>query len=92
MSVHSGHPRETFSYSLENRMNQIITITTEFIRLDALLKLGGALDTGGQAKFVIQNGEVLVNGEICTMRGKKMRDGDFAEYNGVRYTVRVTEG
>lgn len=38
--------------------NEIITITTEFIRLDALLKLGGALDTGGQAKFVIQNGEV----------------------------------
>lgn len=92
MSAQSRHPREIFSYSLENRMNQIITITTEFIRLDALLKLGGALDTGGQAKFVIQNGEVLVNGEICTMRGKKMRDGDFAEYNGVRYTVRVTEG
>ena len=73
-------------------MNQIIEMTTEFIRLDALLKLGGALDTGGQAKFVIQNGEVLVNGAVCTMRGKKMRDGDFAEYNGARYTVRVTEG
>ena len=41
--------------------NEIITITTEFIRLDALLKLGGALDTGGQAKFVIQNGEVEVS-------------------------------
>lgn len=53
--------------------NEIITITTEFIRLDALLKLGGALDTGGQAKFVIQNGEVEVNGEVCTMRGKKMQ-------------------
>ena len=56
------------------------------------MKLGGALDTGGQAKFVIQNGDVLVNGEVCTMRGKKMRDGDFAEYNGVRYTVQVAEG
>ena len=71
--------------------NEIITITTEFIRLDALLKLGGALDTGGQAKFVIQNGEVEVNGEICTMRGKKMRAGDYAEYNGSRYTVKVEE-
>ena len=71
--------------------NEIITITTEFIRLDALLKLGGALDTGGQAKFVIQNGEVEVNGEVCTMRGKKMRDGDYAEYNGGRYTVKVEE-
>ena len=50
--------------------NEIITITTEFIRLDALLKLGGALDTGGQAKFVIQNGEVEVNGEVCTMAKK----------------------
>ena len=68
--------------------NEIITITTEFIRLDALLKLGGALDTGGQA---IQNGEVEVNGEVCTMRGKKMRDGDYAEYNGGRYTVKVEE-
>lgn len=71
--------------------NEIITITTEFIRLDALLKLGGALDTGGQAKFVIQNGKVEVNGEVCTMRGKKMRDGDYAEYNGSRYTVKVEE-
>ena len=71
--------------------NEIITITTEFIRLDALLKLGGALDTGGQAKFVIQNGEVEVNGAVCTMRGKKMRDGDYAEYNGGRYTVKVEE-
>lgn len=71
--------------------NEIITITTKFIRLDALLKLGGALDTGGQAKFVIQNGEVEVNGEVCTMRGKKMRDSDYAEYNGGRYTVKVEE-
>ena len=71
--------------------NEIITITTEFIRLDALLKLGGALDTGGQAKFVIQNGEVEVDGEVCTMRGKEMRDGDYAEYNGGRYTVKVEE-
>lgn len=48
-----------------------IEISTEFIRLDALLKLTGLVDTGGQAKFVIQNGEVSVNGETCTMRGKK---------------------
>ena len=72
-------------------MNQIIKITTEFIRLDSLLKLGGAMDTGGQAKFVIQNGEVTVNGETCTMRGKKMRDGDYAEFVGARYTVKVVE-
>ena len=73
-------------------MNQVIEITTEFIRLDSLLKLGGAMDTGGQAKFVIQDGQVLVNGEVCTMRGKKMRDGDWAEFDGERYTVKVVEG
>ena len=71
--------------------NEIITITTEFIRLDALLKLGGALDTGGQAKFVIQNGEVEVNGEVRTMRGGKCVIYDYAEYNGGRYTVKVEE-
>lgn len=65
-----------------------IKINTEFIRLDALLKLGGAVDTGGRAKFVIQKGEVKVNGEVCTMRGKKMRNGDKAEYNEVIYEVR----
>lgn len=64
-----------------------VVIDTEFIRLDSLLKLGGAVDTGGRAKFVVQGGEVKVNGEICTMRGKKMRDGDKAEYNDVTYEV-----
>ena len=66
-------------------------IDTEFIRLDAFLKLCDAVVTGGHAKFVIQDGEVKVNGEVCTMRGKKMRDGDYAEYNGGRYTVKVEE-
>ncbi len=64
-----------------------IIIDTEFIRLDAMLKLGGAVDTGGRAKFIVQGGEVKVNGEICTMRGKKMRNGDQAEFNHVIYEV-----
>lgn len=64
-----------------------IMINTEFIRLDSLLKLGGAVETGGQAKFVVQNGEVKVNGEVCTMRGKKLRPGDTAEYNQKTYEV-----
>ena len=50
----------------------------EFIRLDSLLKRGGG--TGGMAQVAIQGGKVKVNGEICTMRGKKMRPGDSAEY------------
>lgn len=47
-----------------------IQIDTEFIRLDSLLKLSGGAVTGGQAKVAIQSGQVLVNGEVCTMRGK----------------------
>ena len=66
---------------------EIVTIDSEFIRLDALLKLGGAVETGGQAKLVIQGGQVLVNGELCTMWGKKMRPGDKAQYNGMEYVV-----
>ncbi len=64
-----------------------IIIETEFIRLDSLLKYSGAVETGGQAKVEIQEGNVLVNGEPCTMRGKKMRNGDAAEYKGIRYEV-----
>lgn len=64
-----------------------IKIDSEFIKLQDLLKLGGAVDTGGMAKVVIQNGEVEVNGEICTMRGKKMRKGDYAVFDGLKLEV-----
>ena len=57
-----------------------IAIESEYIKLDNLLKLAGAAPTGGQIKLLIQNGEVRVNGEICTQRGKKMRPGDRASY------------
>ena len=69
----------------------IVTIDTEFIRLDAMLKLGGARDSGGQAKFAIQSGLVKVNGEFCTQNKKKMRQGDTAEMNGRTYQVQVEE-
>lgn len=59
-----------------------IEINGEFIRLDNLLKFSGLAETGGHAKIIVQNGEVKVNGEVCTMRGKKIRKGDVAEYNG----------
>ena len=54
---------------------EIITITTEYIKLQDLLKLAAAAATGGEAKLLVQEGEVLVNGEVCTMRGKKLRPG-----------------
>ena len=66
---------------------ETVKIDTEYIRLQDLLKLSGLAATGGMAKNVIQNGEVKVNGEVCTMRGKKMRAGDTAEYDGALVKV-----
>ena len=62
----------------ENR----IKITTEFIKLDALLKFASMVGSGGEAKQLIQDGQVLVNGEVCTMRGKKIRPGDRVTLDG----------
>lgn len=64
-----------------------IKIDSEFIKLQDLLKLGGAVDTGGMAKNVIQSGQVSVNGEVCTMRGKKMRVGDVAVIDDLTLVV-----
>lgn len=60
-------------------MEQKTKITTEFIKLDSLLKYEGLVETGGEAKVRIQEGQVKVNGEVCTMRGKKIRPGDRVE-------------
>ncbi len=62
-------------------------LKSDYIRLDDLLKNVGVVNTGGHAKIVIQEGEVKVNGEICTMRGKKMRAGDICEYDRIIYKV-----
>ena len=64
-----------------------IKINTEYIKLDALLKFAGAAETGGEAKQAIQEGEVKVNGQVCTMRGKKLRPGDRAELDGRIFVV-----
>lgn len=66
---------------------QTVKIQTEFIKLDALLKFAGVTETGGEAKEAIQAGEVRVNGEVCTMRGKKLRPGDVVALEGVELTV-----
>ena len=62
-----------------------ISVKEDFIRLDSAMKLASLVSTGGHAKIVIQNGEVKVNGEICTQRGKKLHSGDKVEYksNGI---------
>ena len=64
-----------------------IIITTEFIKLQDLLKFANAVSTGGEAKIVIQEGEVKVDGEVCTMRGEKIRPGNVVEFNGETLTV-----
>lgn len=66
-----------------------IQITTEFIKLDALLKYAALVGTGGEAKYVIAEGLVEVNGEKCTMRGKKLREGDVVSFAGE--TVKITK-
>lgn len=68
-------------------MNEIF-IRDEFIRLDAALKFSGVIGTGGQAKMVIQDGLVLVNGEVCTMRGKKLRNGDTVKFEDVTFVIK----
>ena len=66
---------------------ETVKIQTEFIKLDALWKFAGVMETGGEAKEAIQAGEVRVNGETCTMRGKKLRPGDVVALEGVELTV-----
>ena len=66
---------------------ETIKITTEFIKLQDLLKFASLVSTGGEAKLVITAGEVSVNGEVCTQRGKKIRPGDAVSYRGKSITV-----
>ena len=64
-----------------------IIITTEFIKLQDLLKFANLVSSGGEAKERVQSGEVTVNGEVCTMRGKKIRPGDTVSFAGQELTV-----
>ena len=64
-----------------------VAIQTEFIRLEAFLKLADAVSSGGEVKILIQEGEVQVNWEVCTMRGRKLRPGDRVLFQGTTYQV-----
>lgn len=68
-----------------------VLIYTEFIKLEAALKLANAIESGGMAKAVIQDGQVKVNGEICTMRGKKLYPGDVFSFMGNEYLICTNE-
>lgn len=71
---------------------EIITIHTPFIKLDQFLKFCGAAQTGGLSKQMIADGLVRVNGEVCTMRGKKLRDGDKVSLDTLHFVVKNSEG
>ena len=68
-----------------------IAITTPFIKLDSLLKLADAVSSGGEAKTLILDGGVTVEGEVCTQRGKKLRPGDTVDFGGKTLTVQYAD-
>ncbi len=68
-------------------MDTEVKISTEYIKLDQLLKFSGAVSIGSEAKEYIAAGKVKFNGEICTMRGKKIRPGDVVNFNGTDIKV-----
>ena len=68
-----------------------VVISTEFIKLQDALKFANAVPTGGIAKMEIQDGNVFVNGEVCTMRGKKLYPGERFSFDGQDYLVTIHE-
>lgn len=68
-----------------------VVIGTEFIKLESAMKLANAVPSGGMAKTIIQDGEVKVNGEVCTMRGKKLYPGDQFQFMGLTYLICIHE-
>ena len=67
---------------------QELAITTEFIKLQDAMKFANIVYSGGEAKNLILDEQVQVNGEVCTMRGKKLRDGDTFTFEGMTFVIR----
>lgn len=72
---------------IAEKKHERLQIVTDFIRLDSALKLANAVSSGGEAKTVVLDSMVKVNGEVCLQRGKKLREGDSFEFSGVVYEV-----
>ena len=68
-----------------------VAISTEYIKLESAMKLANIVPTGGSAKAEIQEGYVSVNGEVCTMRGKKLYPGDKFTFEGITYLICIHE-
>lgn len=76
------------SVKVKKKKENDIFIVTENIPLDKALKFSGIAGTGGQAKMLIQDGLVKVNGEVCFSRGKKLKDKDYFEFENVIYNIK----
>ena len=74
---------------MEQNKATVVKVHTDFIKLDSFLKFAGACFTGGEAKAMVQEGEVRVNGEPCLQRGKKLHNGDTVEIDGLFYQVKT---
>ena len=72
---------------IKEHTKEVVKINTDFIQLQSFLKFKGISETGGQAKEFIQDGIIRVNGEVCTARGKKLRDGDVVSAFGTDYQI-----
>ena len=66
-----------------------LVIATEYIKLESAMKLANIVPSGGSAKLEIQEGNVTVNGEVCTMRGKKLYPGDRFSFDGLTYLITI---
>lgn len=76
-----------YKLKIAEKKQEEIKISTEFIKLDSLLKFAGVAETGSMAKMLVQNGKVKVNGEICTARGKKIKNNDIVSFKNIELKV-----
>ena len=91
--IRARNDKEIFmKVTVKKKDNSIpVVIGTEFIKLESALKLANAVESGGMAKSMIQDGLAKVNGEVCTMRGKKLYPGDRVEFMGNTYLICIHE-
>jgi len=76
-----------YKLKIAEKKQEEIKISTEFIKLDSLLKFAGVAETGSMAKMLVQDGKVKVNGEICTARGKKIKNNDLVSFRNIELKV-----
>ena len=78
--------------TVKKKNNDIpLMIATDFIKLESAMKLANIMPSGGSAKLEIQGGCVMVNGQVCTMRGKKLYPGDAFTYDGQTWSIHAAE-